>query len=695
MPGVELGSAFVPIRADVGQLSKDLDGARDSISSKLGGAMKAAAGAIALGSVAAGAALIGIGVSSTQAASDVNESLSKVGVVFGDNAADIEAWASTAATAMGQSRGEALAAAGTLGNLFVAMGLGSKDAAGLSTEMVELASDLGSFNNIAASDALEKLRAGLIGEAEPLRALGVNMNAAMVEAKGMELGLETVNGELTEAAKVQARYAIIMEQTTTAQGDFSRTSTGMANATKIIQSSMADLQVQIGEQLLPIVAPLISSFAEWLPGAIKDAQPILVGVGQRFTELTLIVGQVFDVITELAKGWQASTSDVSEQTAVLWRYVEPILEALARNLAVFWEVIFPELQQTWDVIVERIQETTARFAAFWHEHWDTISKVLDATMVVITALIDTAFSSIKTLISVVLNLIQGDWQGAWDAITDHFSVVWASLQRVVSAALPLIQEALGAAWVAIRNHFVESWATFTGSVEAGFAELKGRFERAGSAFMELLRQGIVSRVDGVLAPIRKMVADVAALLPHSYADEGPLSEPVSWRDVLWGDLRTEMPALIDEFAAGTEAIALEFSGMRQSIQADRMLIAEELVGLEESFAATASSLTVSAAQLEQAMQSFHGGDGGSTGNGLLDAYIAGTPPTLTEISQAQTNAMLLNQGTLDTGIGAGGQVGIGGMAQVNIEMDGHTVAQVLAPLLTSPLDHAEHTYVPF
>src|SRR5688572_31970840 len=125
MPGVELGSAFVPIRADLDPLKKDLNSAHDSIAGKLGGAMKAAAGAMALGGIAAGAALVGIGISATQAASDVNESLSKVGVVFGDNAGQIEAWASRAASSMGQSRGEALAAAGTLGNLFVSMGLGS------------------------------------------------------------------------------------------------------------------------------------------------------------------------------------------------------------------------------------------------------------------------------------------------------------------------------------------------------------------------------------------------------------------------------------------------------------------------------------------------------------------------------------------------------------------------------------------
>lgn len=693
MPGVELGSAFVPIRADLDPLKKDLNSAHDSIAGKLGGAMKAAAGAMALGGIAAGGALVAIGASATQAASDVNESLSKVGVVFGDNAKDIEAWAATAATSMGQSRGEALAAAGTLGNLFVAMGVGSKDAAGLSTEMIELAGDLGSFNNIASSDALEKLRAGLIGEAEPLRALGVNMNAAMVEAKGMELGLADANGELSEAAKVQARYAIIMEQTKTAQGDFARTSDGMANATKIIKASMADLQVQIGDQLLPIIAPLIASFAKWLPTAIAAAQPILVEVGRVFGELMVAVGLVFESVSGLATGWQASTADVSEQTAVLWRYVEPILSALASNLAVFWEEIFPELQQTWTAVVEGVQRVTAAFGLWWDEHWTTISKVLDVAMVVITAVIDTAFSSIKTLISVVLNLIQGDWQGAWDAIRDHFGVVWGALQRVVSAAMPLIQEVLAHAWTQITGEFIQTWENIKSTLNGALETLKTAFYNAGPALLGLLKQGLDAAWGGVIANVQGGLGRVAALLPHSLAEEGPLSKPVSWRDVLWGDLRSELPAVVATISVGTDLIEDQFEELTVAVRAQRMGIDAELLALTDSFAATAASATSALAAIEAVSESGGGGGGGGW-NPVSSNDLAAAMASYTN----QTHAAMLTAGTVASGLGAGGQVGAGifgaQAAEVHVEIDGYDLARVLAPVIEPRIVHAAGTHIP-
>ena len=51
------------------------------------------------------------------------------------------------------------------------------------TSLRPLAADLASFNNIDPTEALDKLRSGLVGEAEPLRSVGVLLNEAAVQAK--------------------------------------------------------------------------------------------------------------------------------------------------------------------------------------------------------------------------------------------------------------------------------------------------------------------------------------------------------------------------------------------------------------------------------------------------------------------------------------------------------------------------------
>lgn len=245
------------------------------------------------GIVRAAQGLAGALASPISAASDLNETLSKSQAVFGDSSAEVEAFAKTAAQALGQSRQQALEAAATFGNLFTSIGLSRPAAAGLSTDVVKLASDLASFNNIDPGEALEKLRSGLVGESEPLRALGINLTEAAVAQEALRLGLAETAGDVSEAAKVQARYSLIMAQSKNAVGDFAKTSTGMANAQRIIAAGFKDIQVEIGSRLLPVIAPLISSFATGLPKAIDAARPALDALG------ALVSGPVSDGIKSL------------------------------------------------------------------------------------------------------------------------------------------------------------------------------------------------------------------------------------------------------------------------------------------------------------------------------------------------------------------------------------------------------------
>lgn len=186
-------------------------------------------------------------------ASDLNEQINKTKAIFGPAAQTVLDFGETSAKSLGISNEASLEAAGNFGNLFNTIGITGKASAGMSTNLVTLASDLASFNNIDPSEALEKLRSGLAGEAEPLRTVGVLINETTVAAKAQELGFRKVNGQFTEGQKVQARYALIMEQTSKAQGDFAKTSGSMANQQRILNAEVADSSAKLGEKFIPIV----------------------------------------------------------------------------------------------------------------------------------------------------------------------------------------------------------------------------------------------------------------------------------------------------------------------------------------------------------------------------------------------------------------------------------------------------------
>ena len=248
--------------------------------------------------------LIGGMVSS---ASDLAESASKVNVVFGKMAPPVQEF-SRLADAIGLSDQQALAATGTFGNLFVSMGMSQQEAANMSVDIVKLAADLASFNNIGVDEALEKLRAGLVGETEPLRALGVNLSAAAVESKALEMGLAATKGELTAADKATASYKLILEQTTTAQGDFERTSGGLANKQRMLKADVADLQAEIGQKLVPAFDAAVTAGSGFVDLAGK-VEPSTAGIAALGTaalvaapHIVRLGSSVGDLVDDLGKG---------------------------------------------------------------------------------------------------------------------------------------------------------------------------------------------------------------------------------------------------------------------------------------------------------------------------------------------------------------------------------------------------------
>ena len=228
--------------------------------------------------VPATAALGGLAVAAkgaVAAASDMAEAQSKVNVIFGDGASEIAKFAATASSKIGQSKKAVMDAAGTFGTFGKAAGLGGKDLAKFSTGFTALASDLASFNNTSPEEAIQAIGAALRGESEPMRRFGVLLNDATLKAEAMALGIYDGSGALTDQQKILAAQSAIYKQTADAQGDFERTSSGLANSQRTLKAQFDDMQVSLGQALLPVIdalLPKVKAFADWAaanPGTFK------------------------------------------------------------------------------------------------------------------------------------------------------------------------------------------------------------------------------------------------------------------------------------------------------------------------------------------------------------------------------------------------------------------------------------------
>lgn len=331
--GVPVGVGHVEIRPDLSGFARDLKGdlSRDlalagvaggrSLGTSVLGSFKGVLGGLAAaGGVKAAFGFIG---DSIAAASDLNEAINKSAIVFGASADEMEAWSATGSKAFGLSKREALEAAGTFGNMFDAMGLSERASTGMSTSMVELASDLASFNNIPITEALERLRSGLLGEQESVERLGINMSETRLKAVALTMGLGDGKAVLDASAKAQAAYAIILEDSANAQGDFGRTSGDLANQQRTLEATWEDATAELGEGLLPAMTKVVSYLNEdGIPGFMS----LIEVVGEGFSDAA---GFFHGAMADLMSGIAQALEKIDQFTPGLEGVPEALMEQVA------------------------------------------------------------------------------------------------------------------------------------------------------------------------------------------------------------------------------------------------------------------------------------------------------------------------------------------------------------------------------
>lgn len=355
---------LVKVGADVKNAQKGLKDVDNQVSTFHKGAKLAAVGIgaafVAIGAAAAMGAKVAI-----DAGSNLEESINKTKVVFEDTSTQILEWSKTADSALAMTQQQALESASTFGNLFDSMGLTESASASMSTALVQLAADLASFNNIGTEDALMKIKSGIVGEVEPLRALGVNLSAAAVEARALEMGLAASAAELDNNDKVMARYALILEQTKNAQGDLARTSTGWANQTRILGAAVGDLAANVGTKLLPQLLPLLNNLTLFVQEsgpafvqAIADMVQWLITLGDKFTEIGQRADDAGKRIHDRAMEINGSLEGVGVASVSFWEAVGATIDQWIDNMIARFGHMVESLGRGFAVLGESVRLVT-------------------------------------------------------------------------------------------------------------------------------------------------------------------------------------------------------------------------------------------------------------------------------------------------------------------------------------------------
>jgi hypothetical protein len=209
------------------------------------------------------------------AASDLGEAVNAVSVTFGDSADGILELGRNAATSLGLANVELLGIATQFSSFAYQIAGEGGDVVQVIQDISTRGADFASVFNIEVSEALSKFQSGLAGQSEPLRAYGIDLSAAAVNAYAVANGITDGSSAMTESEKVMARYGLLMEQTAVTQGDFANTSDSLANTQRIMNAEFENLRAEVGEALLPIMVELFTAIRDSLPDLEKLLDEVL------------------------------------------------------------------------------------------------------------------------------------------------------------------------------------------------------------------------------------------------------------------------------------------------------------------------------------------------------------------------------------------------------------------------------------
>lgn len=441
--------------------------------------------------VAAGVgAMAGISI---KAASDMNEQVARAGNVFGESASEVLKFSETSLKGFGIAKGEAIEYANKMGAVLTASGKSSELAAEMSVRMVQLAGDMASAADVPIVEALEKLQAGLVGETEPLREMGVLLSEGAVAGEAFALGFGDAEGNLTEGEKVMARYSLVLQQTSAMHDDFAETSGSVANQMRFAKGSMSELAAIAGTTLIPILAqllgiitPIIKAVADWMKkheGLMKILGPIVLAIGGLMAVLvglgviigplivsfgllagavgiaagvfTTVIIPLLPLIAILAavgvaayllwKNWDTIWAGIKSTAETVWGFLKETWEMVWGTIVETAQAIWGWIQENWKLLLGIFMPAALPFLLLW-QHWDEVWGAIKDT-----------FNTVSETIISAWNTVKDSLVSAWNTLAEVAQAVFGVIKEIIEILLLPAFIAIGLAWMAAQETIVPAW----------------------------------------------------------------------------------------------------------------------------------------------------------------------------------------------------------------------------------------------
>lgn len=337
---------------------------------------------------------------SLESANEYIEALNLFYVSMGSYAEKAQDYANLVGDSYGVDPGEFMRMQAIFMDISKSFGAASGTAYTMSKALTQLTYDISSLYNLKIDEALNKTRSALVGEIEPIRALGKDLSVANLKLLATELGVTANVDAMNQSEKAMLRTISLLRQSTSAMGDMARTLEQPANQFRILKAQLTLLSRAIGDLFLPLVQKVLP----YMTAFIKVSQRIVMAFAElagfklpKFDYADTIVGGNEDIADSadsaaksMKKLYQLSFDELnilgSQNTGSSGSGASAAdiakLEAELNRLAKLEDDMFSKnLGETTDKIAEQIENwlTKGKGIQSWAKDiWDYFSKIKDA-----------------------------------------------------------------------------------------------------------------------------------------------------------------------------------------------------------------------------------------------------------------------------------------------------------------------------
>lgn len=383
---------------------------------------------------------------------------------------------------------------------------------------IQTSLDLGAVlgDNASAAELLAR------AQEDPLAAMARLNKAGIVFSASLKDQIK----QLVKTGDTAGATALILDRVGEATGGAAAANADtLSGKWEVLQGRLLDAAEGIGTALLPVLTDL---FDNVIAPALPIIEELATGFGLAIQALTEgDIGGAFDVLgeffnnvlpgsAELFYSLGGAANEFFDSLANGTNQLQPIFDAFQNLFAAIQEQM-PAMQSSGQAfidwlqgafgilgpqLIENLTGAVNSLAEIWRQHGDEITEVVRIAFEIIVATIGGAFTLLSGIVTAGLELLNGDWDGAWKTMQDTFTAFMNMVLSIAGTDLPAFVEQWRTNWELLQiiinkvlmdmTAGIQTWIINTINTLKGYYE---QFKQIGADLIGNITLGVMQGVD--------------------------------------------------------------------------------------------------------------------------------------------------------------------------------------------------------